>query len=79
MVALGGGAGSYERGSVLQLDQVPELERRANVSHIRQSRPDFGHDFQTKDLDPFKMFPLRAEAARAFVSKRRVTLQESGT
>jgi len=35
--------------------------RRANVAHVRQSRPDSGLGFQVKD---FKVFPLRSTAAR---------------
>jgi len=35
---------------------------RANLEQIRQSMPDSSLGFQTKDLRPFRLFPLRSEA-----------------
>jgi len=35
---------------------------RANIAHVRQSRPDSVVGFQMKSLKPFNLFPLRAEA-----------------
>jgi len=35
---------------------------RANMAHIRQSRPDYGLHFQVKVPKSFKVFPLRSEA-----------------
>jgi len=36
---------------------------RANMAHIRQSRPYSGLGFQVKSCELFELFPLRSEAA----------------
>ena len=38
---------------------------RANMAHIRQSRPDSSLVFQVKVLNPFMLAPLRSEGERA--------------
>ena len=51
---------------ILKALQVMNLVRcRANMAHIRQSRPDCGLGFQVKVL---KFFPLRSEAALDFLA-----------
>ena len=34
----------------------------AKMAHVRQTRPDSGHGFQVKVLNPFEWSPLRSEA-----------------
>jgi hypothetical protein len=36
---------------------------RADMAHIRQSRPDSGLDIQVKVLNTYELFPFRLEAA----------------
>ena len=42
--------------------QISSVRHRANMAHIRQSRPDSGLDFQVKTHKPFKLPPFRSEA-----------------
>ena len=51
---------SAARGKLPQWERVSRC--RANMAHIRQSRPDSGLGFQVIVLKPFKLLPLRSEA-----------------
>ena len=76
-MALGEGVVSHERGTAVRC--------RANVAHLRQSRPDYGLGFQVKFLKTFQVVPfsfatpVRRERKRDRVTERqRVVLLLSG-
>ena len=49
---------------------------RANRAHIRQSRPDYGPEFQVKVVKAMKSFPIRSEAEPATLRGGPLDLRE---
>ena len=61
-------SGSLLFASFCQSVSFQGYRYRANMVHIRQSRPGSGLGFQVQVLESFKMFPLRSQAVRQFWS-----------
>jgi hypothetical protein len=59
-----GGTAPHERGTpVKRHEPNPRPSSRANVTHVRQSRPDLAMACRLKDFQGVNLFPLRSEAA----------------
>jgi len=62
--------------TVLVAPRAPSPGRcRANMAHMRQSRPDFALAFRSKTSNPFKLFPLRAVVDPKQVRKHQLRSQ----
>jgi len=72
----------YFGAKIVAIDRVV-LSRvfrcRANMAHIRQSRPDSGLDFQVKVLKPLKVFLLRSEAVGGERARERAKGREKAS